>query len=545
MSTVDDYVQAVVHRSREPMEPVEFQPNWRDQPWRHKVYENVRRFPLPVDSPALLGGFSDGLYGQIPYGGRSFSLESLAAMLRHSYGLLARRLRVDGNHNHDGRAAYQHALWSRGTASGGGLYPCEVYWVSGSRGPMQPGVYHYSPPHHAMQRLLSGDVVERVRAAVPDHLEMSDTDQFLLVSVRFWKNAFKYASFCYHCVTMDLGCLLQTWQLWARADGMVFRPALWFDEPALNHLLGLDSLTESVMAVVPVPWDHAVDEPVGDEPAAPASSGAPDGETVKAAVNRATTERSRNVIQFTQVEEVHRATLAGNGPRPDPSSLASAAVNGPGYEASVRLPSPEVERLDVNLAGVLRARRSSFGLFARTPPLSDSDLGTILSVAGHGRHLHSDLRYADGTPRLTRLAMFANHVDGVTPGAYNYDPDHHALQPLPGEALSPFLQLHYSLNNYNLEQVAAVLAVVARPQAAIEGSGARSYRLVNAEVGAIAQTVYLAAATLGIGCGAALGFDNVAFAERLGIDDSDEWPLLLLMLGHERADQADVVDRLV
>lgn len=48
---VSDYVEAVFRRGREPMEPVGFNPDWADQPSRHKTYLGVRRFPLPASTP--------------------------------------------------------------------------------------------------------------------------------------------------------------------------------------------------------------------------------------------------------------------------------------------------------------------------------------------------------------------------------------------------------------------------------------------------------------------------------------------------------------
>ena len=50
----------------------------------------------------------------------------------------------------------------------------------------------------------------------------------------------------------------------------------------------------------------------------------------------------------------------------------------------------------------------------------------------------------------------------------------------------------------------------------------------------MAQRLYLASAAAGLGCGAVFGFDNVSIQERLGLAGTDEWPLLLVMVGPER-----------
>jgi len=79
-----------------------------------------------------------------------------------------------------------------------------------------------------MLRLLLGDVSAQVRAAVDGDRLLGDTDQFLILGVKFWQNSFKYGNFSYHVVTMDVGAVIQAWRMWARAQGLRIGPALWF-----------------------------------------------------------------------------------------------------------------------------------------------------------------------------------------------------------------------------------------------------------------------------------------------------------------------------
>ncbi|MFD0599539.1 hypothetical protein ACFQZ4_50480 [Catellatospora coxensis] len=211
-----------------------------------------------------------------------------------------------------------------------------------------------------MERLLAGDVTEQVRAAAPHAAEIAATDQFLLVTVKFWKNAFKYNSFCYHVVTMDLGALLGTWRLWNAAQGLPATPTLWFDDAKLNGLLGLDGFGESVLAVVPLPWAR---------PAAPGTASAAALPGADPAVGRAEWERSLSVHRFTQVEAVHQATLLDASARPPAAGAAADAAARPVRVAAepVSLPPPDFDRLDADVAAVLRRRRSSFGAFVGRP----------------------------------------------------------------------------------------------------------------------------------------------------------------------------------
>ncbi|GIG05102.1 SagB family peptide dehydrogenase [Catellatospora coxensis] len=536
MTTTSDYIDAVLRRARAPMPPFGWETDWHDQPLRHKVYPQVHRLPLPagLDQPAGPLGRALTVGPAGPADG--FTLDRLAGLLRTSYGLLERRLRVTGNDDNDRRYWGQNTTWGRGTASGGGLYPLEIYWVSGPSGPVLPGVYHYSSPHHAMERLLAGDVTEQVRAAAPHAAEIAATDQFLLVTVKFWKNAFKYNSFCYHVVTMDLGALLGTWRLWNAAQGLPATPTLWFDDAKLNGLLGLDGFGESVLAVVPLPWAR---------PAAPGTASAAALPGADPAVGRAEWERSLSVHRFTQVEAVHQATLLDASARPPAAGAAADAAARPVRVAAepVSLPPPDFDRLDADVAAVLRRRRSSFGAFVGRPRLPAEDLSVLLASASAAARLPLDAR-GSGDPPFTRLCVFVNHVAGVPAGVYDYDDATATLHPVRAAALGELLQRNYFLDNYNLEQAAAVIAVVARPVQAVAALGDRGYRAVNAEVGAVTQGVYLAATGLGVGCGAALGFDNTSLAELADLADGDEWPLIILMVGNERSDDADVDYRL-
>lgn len=518
MSTAQEYAEAIFRRARVPLEPADFHPDWADQPFRHKAYADAERLPLPP-------GPSEPQARDARLG-----LESLAGLLRHSYGLIRRRLQVNGNQDNADRPWLGTATWGRGTASGGGLYPAEIYWAAGPSGPVQPGLYHYSTPHHAMDRLLAGDVTSQVRAALGDAPGAADTDQFLLVSVKFWKNSFKYNSFCYHVVTMDLGALLATWQAWAGVAGVTLRSALWFDEPALDRLLGVDYRDESVFAVVPLPW---IASPPGRD-SRPATASSPH-------VAKTERERSRTTLRFEMVEKVHESTIVGEAAHPE-LRLAEAPP-APSRPEAILLPPPRAP--GTTLGDALRRRHSSFGCFTAQPPLSLEQLGRLLAAGQAGQVLNTDAREAGRGPSLARLAVFANHVAGLPRGAYDYDAVAHALTPIAGEPPSPFLQWQYFLNNYNLEQAAAVITVVVRPAAVISAIGDRGLRLVNAEVGAVAEAVYLAAAAAGTSCGAALGFDNVSLAERLGLTATDEWPALLLLVGNDRADRADFEDVLV
>ncbi|MFF0388277.1 SagB family peptide dehydrogenase [Kitasatospora sp. NPDC004615] len=515
------------------MEPVGFTPDWDDQPSRHKTYLGVRRFPLPAGVDLALEDTAEVLFGEPPVGhGAPWTLDSLATLLRLSYGVLDRRLRVSWNQDSHVRVLYPEALWGRGTASGGGMYPLEVYWVAGPGSPLLPGVYHYSTAHHSFERLLAGDLTDEVRAACESGDGDGAADGFLVVTVRFWKNSFKYNSFCYHVVTQDAGALLGCWELIARGTGRRLTRTLWFDDERLNRLLGLETDQETVLAVVPMPFGPPADRAAQVDPVDRGGL-----------IDRPSFERSARPRTFEQIEQVHRAVLADRRERPQPSVARGLVPRKPAGGEEVDLPEPLTGRLGRDVGQALRSRRTSFGSFTRSRPLHLDELATVLAGTAAGQRYLSDV--VPDEVGLTGLYVLANRVTGLPSGTYRYDAAGHRLRVVSETPLAEKLQRSYYLSNYNLEQVAAVLAISGRWQSTLDAYGSRGYRVLNSEVGALSQTAYTTAAALNVGCGVVLGFDNIAIDEAVGLDDGDERTFLFVLLGHERADSADYDYRLV
>lgn len=535
MTVTQEYLDAILHRGRVAMEPLDFQPNWQDRPRKEKSYPGVESYPMPPGDGRPGGTLDEGLSlpargapSEVPPAGASFTLARLGGLLLDSYGQLTRRLAVHANADVAALPHYASANWSRGTSSGGGLYPVSIYWVAGPSGPLTPGVYYYSPQHHAVQRLLAGDVTGEVRAAVGDPALLGDTDQFLVLGIKFWQNSFKYNSFSYHAVTMDIGTLVQTWRMSANAEGLDIKPVLWFDEPRLGRLLGVESREEGVFAVVPLAWDDA-------QPERLAPDGAPDPEN-SPQVRYIDVERSRAVVTFSTLLAVHAATLAGATTRPPP--LVGTGVTVTARVPGQVVPLPPPRRMDVGVREALRSRRSSFGRFSSQPAMDPEQLSALLAAASSGAAFPSDVHDEHAAP-LAKIYVFVNHVAGVEPGAYEHDPVANELHLVTSGPPGAFLQPSYFLANYNIEQASAVIVATAPSAAVMLAAGDRGYRLANATIGAVCQAVYAACAALDLGCGAALGIDNISYVEELGLAGTGEAPLLIIMVGVEGRSPAD------
>ncbi len=515
-----EYADRMFARQTRPLPPAGFTVDWGDQPLRHLLFPGRTRRPLPRTlgpGAASLGQVLAAAGGppDLP------SLEILAAVLAGNT-LTDRRLTVDWNDDTLRRAAATAAAWSRPTPSGGGMYPVETYLVGDGTGGLPRGVHHYDTTHHALVELATGDRTGEVAAASGGR-----AGAYLIATIRFWKNAFKYNSFCYHVVCQDAGALLATWRLTLGAHGIGTRPRLWFNQGLVSDALGLDPRAEHPVLLLPLGPDRP--SSASDDGSAPDVSGR------TRLIPRPSSARPRT---FPLVELVGAAThAAGALPHVDPQAVAIRPVLASAEERIV-LP-PVAEDGEPPVAAALMARRSSFGRLIATPSLSAAELGSVLAATAGATRLPTSPTTPESAanPARVRIWVVAAAVSDVPAGAYAYDADTHALHPV-GAASLPDLQARYALQNYSTGQAAALIALSGRLDAMVDGFGAPGYRFLGIEIGQAAQAAYVAAAARGLGVGAVLGVDNLTVNALLGLDDGDEQTMLFLFLGNERRSRA-------
>ncbi|HEX8772730.1 MAG TPA: SagB family peptide dehydrogenase [Pyrinomonadaceae bacterium] len=529
----------LVLRRPDPLVPREGKIDWNDQPSHFKLYTDVLRLPLAPRMPVgRLRSLKQLMTEPMPEpsGQEPLSYEDISNLLLLTNGLLRRRLDVNWNPDASNKHRYAGATYARPAASGGGRYPCELYLVAGERCGVRAGIYHYDSAHQALERLRPGDATAHIRAASFDHPAAQSSDCFILVSINFWKNHFKYHNFSYHVVTQDLGAMLGTLHQTAKGMGIHSTVLHWFRDEMLNRTLGLETPTESVFAVVAlghgataVDDNHAERRPHG----AYSLSDSP-------LPGYRTYQRSRRPFRLPLVEQTHQSTLVTEEPRPASSDISRArcaALASTGE--SIRLAAPNLELLNKGLQQVLLDRQSSSGRMLSHRPLEQEQLSTLLRSVVYGEDYNSDVKASEATDGCTRLALMVNHVRDVPSGVYDYDASGNALRAVRQGEFFTELQQKYSLQNYNLEQPAAVIAVIGSFARSLAVFGNRGIRILNAQAGVVAQQIYLATASLGLGCGAILGFKNIEVNQLYGLADSDQTALLLLLVGAERSIQGD------
>jgi len=199
----------------------------------HKAYLRMPRIELPAPSAPVVS-LADALLSRASaYASRAAALsaEDLGTLFGLALGMRA------------GRA-------QRTYPSGGALYPIEAYLVVSKESGIGPGVYHYNPTLHALERLWE----------VPAHIEAEDLvlrpderlhASGLVVLTGVWgRSAAKYGDFAYVLALLEAGHISQNLLLTATALGLSTRPLAAFDSPAIETLLDLDPAHEQVVLTI-------------------------------------------------------------------------------------------------------------------------------------------------------------------------------------------------------------------------------------------------------------------------------------------------------
>lgn len=519
---ISHFLKVVLNRANTPMEPVSYTVNWGDAPLHHKVYADTPKRILPRPF-ATLGDAPASTclerLAEAPLLVRTD--EQLLADLLMCYGQLDRRTELNWNEDALRKLSATNAVWGRPTASGGGMYPLEQYIIAGRGSGFPVGTAHYDSATHCLDILDNADRTLPLARATGIR-----SASYLVATCRYWKNSFKYNTFCYHVVSQDLGCLVGSWRAVAAAHGLRLSPIYNFDDNGICAELGLDGLHEAPYAVLALePTSSDADPAMAPGRRRPSPRGGDHGHRV--------VEASHTTRTFPLVDKAHAACFMEGCGRP-----AVRQVRPTETPDGDKIHLPPVAG-GLTAEEMLRERRSGFGAFCRRGGMTVEQLAAGLRiVAGMAREPH-DLAPLPREPWVGQWVVVAGVV-GLADGAYRYLDDTHQLVRAGTQQLRE-LQRFYPLTNYSLGEVSVVHVMTARLAGVMAQAGARGMRSTNVEIGQAGQAMYLAAAAFGFGAGAVLGLDNLEIDKFLGIDRSEEQSLLCHLLGAHRPTQSRVL----
>jgi SagB-type dehydrogenase family enzyme len=491
------------------------------RPPRVCVVRNATSIPLPMG--ITHGDLRIDIRRETTQGRMSpgpISIAAIGDLLLLSAGVLRRKLSIQWGKEGSPDFTSSRARFSRGVASGGGLYPYCIYVISLSRSELPCGVYHYDVAQHALHRVRVGQFSAQVRKILGSSLERFDL--LFVVVARFWQSAFKYGQFAYKVIMQDVGGVLGGMEQVALSLNWNTQELYWFADAQMEQLLGLDPSLAAPFVGLGVSRDGAVPKLQLARVSEPADDSDPLPRTEFTHVQSSLDNRSLESIL-----KVHRSTVLHETEQlPEPVRVPAVTA----YSRTRRtLQGGE-------LIPALLRRETPWGQITdRHPGMDLEQLVSVLEFAicagAHAADIYG------GTPSslpLLRADVFVRRVGGISAGLYRYDVQTSELLPERAWAADPFTERAYVGNHHNIEQVPAVLAVVGRLGEAVLRFGQRGVRIMNSEAGVFAHRTYLACAAWSLGCGAVLGFDAAALSVALGLDLAKDVPLLLILLGSRK-----------
>jgi SagB-type dehydrogenase family enzyme len=172
---------------------------------------------------------------------------SVAQLGEFLYRVARVRARGDEHTRVEGAESDGYLTSFRVYPGGGARHPLEVYPVVGRCDGLEPGLYHYDPAQHELERLpQSSAVAERLLRTSSVPMEDGGVPQLILVlTSRFRRLSWKYEGNAYALLLQEVGVVYQTMYLVATAMGLAPCAIGGGDAADFAHLIGADPLEEA------------------------------------------------------------------------------------------------------------------------------------------------------------------------------------------------------------------------------------------------------------------------------------------------------------
>lgn len=202
----------------------------------YKVYSLMDQVPLASPTPrGQLESLIAARRSVRNYTGESVSQEELGRMLFFSYGIT------------DARRGW------RAVASGGGLYPLEIYAVALNVEGLERGIYHYNIERHCLDVVSREDRLGDLKECIWfEDILVDDAAVVFVVTAAFERSTLKYQDRGYRMVLMEAGEVAQNITL--TAAGMELDVCLvgGFHDDNLSRLLEIDGFYEAPLVPIVV-----------------------------------------------------------------------------------------------------------------------------------------------------------------------------------------------------------------------------------------------------------------------------------------------------
>ncbi len=439
-------------------------------------------------------------------------------------------------------------FYLRSAPSAGGLYPAELYLIARQDSCLAPGLYNYQARPHGLLHFWDNNVWSALQAACFWHPVLDHVRLAVVITVVFYRSAWRYQDRAYRRIGLDSGHLLGNMELAASLNDFRAHLIGGFVDQSLNDLLYLDSDQEAALVVVGLADLLQIDENLPLLPTvlpSPTCATIPkiaDGDLLHAchqasqitATDLTYTPKPQAEAEDGLVLDLCTGTAIVKAPEPEPEPEPEPVLDLYDFPGLTRV-HLATEPIDwqkdaTGLETTILRRRSTRAYSGGS--ISQAQLAQILDFAYHPEHYQD--RGLDPQPdyftrHLIKTFVAVSGVKGLEAGCYYYAPQASELRQIRFKNFRPELH-HLSLGQELGRDAAAVVFQTANLDTAIAELGERAYRYLHMDAGHLGQRLNLAAMQLNLGASGIAGFFDDQVNEVLGIP-VDDAVLYLTTLG--------------
>ncbi|MFZ3046196.1 MAG: SagB/ThcOx family dehydrogenase [Desulfatirhabdiaceae bacterium] len=270
--------------------------DWQNQPLPYKIYPGIQPIHLPEIRDLYPGTLSQVAgFEDIASSEKTLVLEDLSTILYLGNGLTGKIRQGTGD------------FYFRSAPSAGALYPNEIYLVWPGSDDLPSGVFHCGVHNRSLTPLRQGNFVPIIRDSVKTGA--SDPVAVFVITGVYFRSGWKYRRRAYRYVLLDAGHVVESLRLVIRAAGNTCRLAYAFDDPSVNHLLGLDPEKEVSFGFIHVYGKGKETASPNILPIIPPSiSVDPLPKSIREA-----SKTSDNEIRYKEILDIHQAGIGNSG----------------------------------------------------------------------------------------------------------------------------------------------------------------------------------------------------------------------------------------
>lgn len=167
------------------------------------------------------------------YSGEAITQEELSKLLFYAYGITDRQTGL------------------RAVASGGALYPLELYVLPIRIEGLEDGIYHYNIDQHCLDVVERGNFLASLKQCVTfQDIHIDDAALVVVVTAVFERSTIKYKDRGYRLILIEAGEVGQSFSLTASSLGLECCLVGGFLDDDLSKLLGVDGHREAPLLPV-------------------------------------------------------------------------------------------------------------------------------------------------------------------------------------------------------------------------------------------------------------------------------------------------------